>query len=633
MSKTFFPSRDLMRRKFQTGIVVVSITLCVAATLFLLLFSSEIGIGISFGVEGRLSAGLSTVFSSFLILIEILLFIIGAVIVSFVSFLMMSQRTKDIGLMKAAGCSNERILYYFRTELLMVTFLGCFLGVIFGVLADFVLINFFSMLGVQMQRVSVNLLFVFLIFIAFFFMGIIFGGKPIYDVIKVEPAKAVSPTYYHGLNKGPSFKPISKSRFTMRIALRSLYRHKSATIRIIACLALVFVLVTVAVAGGVIAEQTSENWIERAVGSNEVLIANQEVCNQYELLLSKFYTASQSSGLNYTQGSYLIPKDLLSQLNQSISGISIDPRLITETNITEVPGITYNENTGNYTYTGSNREGEALIIGVEPGQVSTDWFTDGEFLQVGQHWEAVIGDSIAQEMFSEPLNESLIVSNGPRSWEFGIVGVCTDPINNGKVIYVPLEDLQDATYVPLINNATNELGINMILVKIDTSANYKETLNQIRALVDKTYPQFGVLELNGLLDKSVGFLNQIWSTIMFLPAFSLAAASICLIGYVMLSINEQRQEFGILRAIGAKPRTIIRIVSEQSFIVLLSCYAIGIIGGVSLTWLVLVPNPLITGLGMAEITGWLLIALAATFVFALYPAIRFSKKSILEMMT
>jgi ABC-type antimicrobial peptide transport system permease subunit len=620
MSEGSFPIKDLMRRKFQTGMILISLTLSVASTLFLLLFSSEISLSVSSVVEGASSPGFTVVFSRFILFIGVLIFIVGAVITSFMTYLMMSERVRDIGMIKAAGCSNQRILYYFRTELLIVTFLGCFLGIIFGVLSDFVLINFFSVSGVQLQKVSINLWFVFLVFLAFFFMGIIFGGKPIYDATKMEPAKAISPTHYYGLNKGPTFSAVSKSRFTMRIALRNLSRHKSATIRIISCLAIVFILVTVAVAGGVIADQTSKSWVQSAIGTNEVLIANQEVCNQYELLLSKFYATNQSSGFNYTEESYLIPEGLLNQLNQSISGISIDSRLITEANITEVPGFTIDQNTGQTTYVGSNREGVSLVIGVEPGKVPNDWFTDGEFLQAGQQWKAVIGDSIAQKLFSEPLSERLTAFAN----EFGIVGVCIDPINNGKVIYVPLENLEDASHI---------LGPNMVLVKIGSSVDYEKTVRDIRTLVNNASSEFGVLELNGLLSKSLGFLGQIWSAIMFLPAFSLIAASICLVGYVMLSISEQRQELGILRAIGAKPRTIVRIVSEQSFIVLLSCYGLGIIAGMSLVWLFLVPEPLITGFAMVEIIGWLLIVLATTFVFALYPAIKFSKRPILEMMT
>ena len=618
MSGSFY-FKDLTRRKFQTGIVVASVTLCVAATLFLLLVCSETGIGISSAVQGRLTAGLSAVFSGFILFTGILVFIVGAVIVSFVSFWMMSARTRDIGLMKAAGCTNERILYYFRTELLMVTFLGCFLGIIFAILADFVLVTFVGIPGIQLQNVSVNLWFVFVVFLAFFFIGIIVGGKPISDAIKVEPAKAISPTYYHGLNKGPEFRAISKSRFTMRIALRNLYRHKSATIRIALCLTAVFILITVAVAGGIIANQTTKSWIEKATGKDLVLVAHLEMASQYTLLLSKFYEAKQNPQFNYTHENYLIPQPLLNQL-EAMPGVSIDPRLITEARIREIPGYTNDPLTGEPVPIGENRQAVSLIVGVEPQKVLTDWFVNGEFLKAGQGWNAVVGDTVGQEMFQSPLDESMTLLNE----RFNIVGMCIDPLNNGNVTYVSMENLQAAT------NITEP---NIVLIKIDASVNRTEALNQIRTTVEATNSQFTVTELDGILNNSLDFLNDIWSTIMLLPTFSLAAASICLIGYVTLSINEQRQELGILRAIGAKPRTITKIISAQSLIILLSCYALGILLGIPLTLLILVPHPIVTGFALTEIVGWLLIVFAATFVFALYPARKFSKLSVIEMMT
>jgi len=119
---------------------------------------------------------------------------------------------------------------------------------------------------------------------------------------------------------------------------------------------------------------------------------------------------------------------------------------------------------------------------------------------------------------------------------------------------------------------------------------------------------------------------------MFLPLFSLVAASLCLIGYVILTVTEQRREFGVLRAVGAKPRTVVKIISGQSFIVLLSSYAAGIAIGIILALLILVPEPLVTSYIVIKIAGWLLTALAATFIFSLYPAIKFARKPILEIM-
>ncbi|MDH5754229.1 MAG: FtsX-like permease family protein [Candidatus Bathyarchaeota archaeon] len=619
MSETSFPVNDLLRRKPQTSLVVISLTLCVASTLFLLLFGEKIGFEISLMVEGKLTAGFSMVFSRFMIFIWVLIFVVGAVIISFMVFVMMSQRIRDIGLMKAAGCPNDLIFGYFMTELLIVTFIGCFLGVVLGILADFASTSLLNSLGFQILQKPINFWFILLVFVLFFALALIFGAKPILDTAKVEPAKAISPTYYFGLSKEPGFKVISKSGFTFKIALRSLFRRKSATVRIVLCLTAVFILVTVAVAGGIIADQTTKSWIEKAVGRDIVLIAHKDMCDQYKLLLSKFYEAKEESQFNYTDTRCLILENLLNELS-SISGIiGIDQRLVLKTHVKEVQGYVIDPETAATIPVGDDREGESLIVGVEHEKVLSEWFLDGEFLKGGQVQEAVIGDSLAQKMFSMPLNQSIKLFDRI----FDVIGVCLDPVNNGNVTYVPLKTLQ---------NITGISGPNIVMVKIDASVNRADVLNHMQMEIENIHLEFEVFELNEILDKNLSFLGYIWSTIMFLPLFSLVATSLCLIGYVMLTITEQRQEFGVLRAIGANPRTVVKIVSGQSFIVLLSSYAAGIAIGIILTLLILVPEPLVTSYTVIEIAGWLLIALVATFIFSLYPAVKFAEKPILEIM-
>jgi ABC-type antimicrobial peptide transport system permease subunit len=100
----------------------------------------------------------------------------------------------------------------------------------------------------------------------------------------------------------------------------------------------------------------------------------------------------------------------------------------------------------------------------------------------------------------------------------------------------------------------------------------------------------------------------------------------------VLTIGEQRQEFGILRAVGAKPRTITSIVSAQSIIILLSSYGIGVAFGTIITLLILVNEPRVTVFTLLEIAGWLTIALTVTFLSSLYPAVRFANKPLLEML-
>lgn len=621
MSETSFPVNDLLRRKLQTALVVLSLALSVASTLFLLLFAEKIGFSVSLKVEGKLTSGFSSVFSPFILLLVTLILIAGGVMVSFMTSLMISQRIKDIGLMKAAGCPSDLVFGYFFTELLVVIFSGCFFGTLLGLLADFASTSVFGSLGLQAPQVPLDLWSVLGVFALYFIIALVIGAKPVYSASRVEPAKAVSPTYYLGLSKGSSFKVLSNSSLALRVALRGLIRHKAATVKIVFCLSIVFTLLTVGVAGGLIANQTTQSWVEKAIGRNTILIGQQDMVNQYSLLLEEFYQGSTATAaqFNYTDERYVIPQNLLNNLSSSYGDAQIDPRIVLQAPVSEVQGysIPSGETSANITTIGDSREGESLVVGVEPGTTLNNEILDGSFLN--ETWEVVVGDTLSKELFSDPLSEGLRVVGRSLT----VVGVCLDPINNGKVAYVSFQALQ---------NASGISGPNVVLLKPPASANQTEFLDQVRATVNAVNPEFKVLDLNDVLDKCLGFIGYMWSTVMILPLFSLVAASLCLVGYVMLAVDEQRQEFGVLRAVGAKPSMVRNVVSGQSLIVLLSSYAVGVAFGIIATLLILVQEPVVTVYTVLEISGLLTVAFLVTFVSSLYPAFRFARKPLLEMM-
>ena len=59
MSKAAFPINDLLRRKLQTSLIIATLTLSVASTLFLLLYGSRLGFNLA-SATGTLTAGLTT---------------------------------------------------------------------------------------------------------------------------------------------------------------------------------------------------------------------------------------------------------------------------------------------------------------------------------------------------------------------------------------------------------------------------------------------------------------------------------------------------------------------------------------------------------------------------------------------
>jgi putative ABC transport system permease protein len=632
MSETAFPINDLLRRRLQTGITVVSLTATVASTLFLLLFSAQIGFGIAASAQDTLTLGTSKMLGQFLTFVGVLVFVVGAVIVSFIVFLMMAQRTKDYGLMKATGCPNSLVFGYFLVELLGVTFVGCVLGAVVGLAVDLVVINL-PIFSVYSH--ALNLWFVPLVFGAFFAFSLVFGAKPLFDAARISPIKALSSAQYFGLAKGTELKPFSKTGLTIRIAARSLFRRKSATVRIVVFLSAVFLLLTVCIAGGIIANDTSASWVQKAVGSNVLLVADSKMATQYTRLLETFVGGSADQNFSYLNSSYAVSDSVIEGLRQ-IPGVAIvDTRLVCEEIIKEVSGYTIDPETLATYPIGDSRQSTSLIVGVDAANLVSEPYTSGFFLNSTMASVAVVGDSVAYTIYTpfsvrsghgvqtvqaDALREGVIIQNTT----FQISGICIDPLNKGNVTYVPLSALQ---------NATGVASPNVVLIKVDSDADINAVKTQVESQVATLSPDLTVLSLNNALEKNSIFLSSIWAIIMFLPAFALASATLCLIGFQQLTIDEQHQEFGVLRATGAKPTTITTILAIQNLTVLLSTFAVGASLGTIVCIIILISNPVVSGFTAIAIAGWLLAALLGMFLVSLYPAVKFAKKPLLEILS
>jgi ABC-type antimicrobial peptide transport system permease subunit len=616
-----FPINDLMRRRLQTSLVIVTLTLSVASTLFLLLFSNRLGLGLTTST-GIFTLGLASVFNQFILFIGILVFLVGAVLTSFIVMLMMAQRTRDFGLIKAAGCPNSLVGGYFMTELLAVTTVGCLLGTVIGFFADL------AVSAVVFGGLSLGAWwYAPIVFIIFFVLALFFGLQPIFKAAKLTAAEALSPANYYGLVITGKQKALSRSALTIRVASRSMVRRISPVARIVVLLSVVFVLLTVSVAGGIIAKDTTTSWVNGTQNNNAVAIAYSGVAENYEALLAKFTGSSdKTDNFNFSDQHLAIP-DTVSSKIKTLKGVaSVDSRLVLVQNVREIMNWTVID--GKETWVGGQREAEILVIGMDPAEMATDFVGKGRSLNQNGAMEAVISDSVSQTMYypdrkrqiniSDPLVEGMQVGSG----EFDIVGLCVDPINNGYVAYFPVEGLI---------NATGASGPNMLITALNDSIDRTAAIEEIRSIVQSIDPNLEVTDLQPAIAANEAFLGDTWQTIMFIPLLSLASAAICMVSYMMLSIDEQRQEFTVLRAIGAKPKIIINIAAFESAILLLSSFCVGTSFGVIITLMILMAKPIVTITTVASIVAWLVSALIIMFVLSLYPAVKLSKTGILQI--
>ena len=618
MSEISFPIKDLTRRKQQTALTILGLTIATAATLFLIIFGSNLGFEIAFLARGgRLTSGFQNIFFQFILIVSILNIITGPIITSFLVHLAMSGRMRDIGVMKASGCVGGSIFAYFFTELSLIVLLSTIGGIALGVTTYYFSTIFLNTIGFSISQ-NINLGAILAVSIILVIFSHIFGALPIRKAAQAKPTEAMSPLYELGTTVGLGRKIPSKLGFTLKVAYRNLVRRKSATVQAIICLTVVLTLTTVTIVGGMIADQTTTSYVERAIGRNIVLVGHPALTDRYVSLLSQFFEEKEMEQIDYLNSEFLISGSLVSKLDE-IQGVhKVDPRLILETSVHEVPGIVLDpvEQTG-AVIIGDSRSDNALILGVEPENIVNDWLIFGRKLVESDRESTIIGDSLAVTMFDDAQNQSIKVFD-ESLLPYDIVGVCVDPLNNGKVVYMPLETMY---------KDTGQSGYNLLFLQIDPSEN-PQVLAQIENEVSGE--NLNVVELDTILDKHVNFLNNIWSLVMFLPLFSLATAAISLLSYLMLSISGQQHEFGIMRALGAKPRSIMKIVFSQALIIISVSGAIGISAGLLITFGFLIPDPVISQSTLISVSAWLLVILGLLCVSSLYPAMKAVKKTVVD---
>lgn len=125
-----------------------------------------------------------------LLAIILISLLVGGVGIMNIMYVVVSERTKEIGLRKSLGARKKDITKQFLIEAILITFWGWIVGVVLGLIISRVLI-------VVANNYGVNLEFIFPlqgIIVAFIFSiasGLIFGLKPAKKASQLDPVKAM----------------------------------------------------------------------------------------------------------------------------------------------------------------------------------------------------------------------------------------------------------------------------------------------------------------------------------------------------------------------------------------------------------------------------------------------------------
>lgn len=136
------------------------------------------------GSKMEAASASNEILTMLLIAMAVIVFVVGGIGIMNVLFVSVKERTNEIGILKAIGCSQKNILFEFLLEAAAISLIGGILGV--G--ASFMITPIAEYLGVRVEM-SISAILLALIFAVG--TGTIFGFYPAYKASKLVPVEAL----------------------------------------------------------------------------------------------------------------------------------------------------------------------------------------------------------------------------------------------------------------------------------------------------------------------------------------------------------------------------------------------------------------------------------------------------------
>jgi putative ABC transport system permease protein len=232
----------------------------------------------------------------------------------------------------------------------------------------------------------------------------------------------------------------------------------------------------------------------------------------------------------------------------------------------------------------------------------------------------VVGNRIA-EFASLRVNSKVTIGGK----EFRVAAILRDEgarfdLNPNMAVFLSPDDfdrVSDAEYT-------------MVIVKSDTLQNVEIVKQEIEEKVNSRNEKVNVFDLKIIIDRINQAFEGINRFLMAIASVSLLVAGVSILNIMLMSTIERTKEIGVMRAIGAYRRTILRIFLMEALILGLIGSTIGsvlsIIGGYVIDYLIIQETKYVFQFStIIYITLGFSVGVATAILSGLYPAWKASK--------
>lgn len=283
---------------------------------------------------------------------------------------------------------------------------------------------------------------------------------------------------------------------------------------------------------------------------------------------------------------------------------------------------------------GQNQNASILGVGSDYADINSISINQGEFITPedvnGYSRVAVLGPDIVDDFFGEgadPVGQTITI----KAKSFRIIGVTAPKGSSGFTN-------PDATvYIPVTTGMRQLLGqdyVSAIVVSAKNADEVDQTMADIKTfLLDRhkiTDPALADFTIRSSKD-AISILGTITGILTGglagIAAISLVVGGIGIMNIMLVTVTERTREIGLLKAIGAKRKDILTQFLIEAVVLTVSGGIVGIIIGVSFTFLItlvapipfiLSPVSILLAVGVSSIVG---------VIFGIYPAQRAARLS------
>jgi len=189
---------------------------------------------------------------------------------------------------------------------------------------------------------------------------------------------------------------------------------------------------------------------------------------------------------------------------------------------------------------------------------------------------AVIGQTVQRELFraGNPLGESIRIGD----WRFRVVGVMQP---KGQSLGINMDDV---VIIPVASGMAifNQSSLFRLLVEIKSYAEIDAGRAEVlKTLVERHDGEEDVtiLTQDSVLSAFTRILGAITLGLAGIAAISLSVAGIGIMNVMLVSVSERRAEIGLLKALGAPPRSILSVFLVESVLLGLAGGGVGLLAG------------------------------------------------------